>query len=77
MKIQKRISIWGATGSIGTQTLDVVGQHKDKFEIETLTTHFNAAQVLEQAKQLASISWQSGLTPRLSSMSAVEKEEMR
>lgn len=51
MKIQKRISIWGATGSIGTQTLDVVGQHKDKFEIETLTTHFNAAQVLEQAKQ--------------------------
>lgn len=31
--------------------MDVVSQHRDRFEIETLTTHGNAALVLEQAKQ--------------------------
>ena len=29
----KRITILGSTGSIGTQTLDVVRKNRDKFEV--------------------------------------------
>ena len=32
----KRISILGSTGSIGKQTLDVVREHKDKFEVNEI-----------------------------------------
>jgi len=35
----KKISIFGSTGSIGTQTLEVVNQYNDLFEIDTLTTN--------------------------------------
>ena len=33
----KRVSILGATGSIGTQTLDVISQNSDDFEVVALT----------------------------------------
>ena len=29
----KRILLLGATGSIGSQTIDVIDQHKDQFEL--------------------------------------------
>nr|NNM90011.1 1-deoxy-D-xylulose-5-phosphate reductoisomerase [Bacilli bacterium] len=32
------VSILGATGSIGTQTLDVLRQHRDRFQVGALTT---------------------------------------
>jgi len=48
---RKRISIWGSTGSIGTQTLDVIGRYRDHFQIINLTTHSNIELILEQAKQ--------------------------
>ncbi len=47
----KRISIWGSTGSIGTQTLDVVRRFPGEFEIITLTAHSNVPLLLEQARQ--------------------------
>ena len=47
----KKISIWGSTGSIGTQTLDVVSQQPGRFRIHTLTGHSNIPLLLEQAKQ--------------------------
>lgn len=37
----KKISIIGSTGSIGTQTLEVIKQYKDKFEIDFLSTNSN------------------------------------
>ena len=46
----KRISIWGATGSIGRQTLDVVDRYKERFDVVTLTTHQNVDLILEQSK---------------------------
>ncbi len=49
--ILKRISIWGATGSIGTQTLDVLGSAGDRFELDTLTAHNNAELVWKQSKK--------------------------
>lgn len=47
----KRIAILGSTGSIGTQALEVVEEHSDKFEIEVLTAFSNADLLIEQAKK--------------------------
>lgn len=45
----KRIAILGCTGSIGTQTLDVIRLHKDLFEVELLTANHNADLLIKQA----------------------------
>ena len=45
----KRIAILGSTGSIGTQTLEVIAQHPDEFCVEVLTAHNNADLLIEQA----------------------------
>lgn len=47
----KRLAILGSTGSIGTQALDVVAAHPDKFEVEILSAHSNAELLIEQAKK--------------------------
>lgn len=48
---KRRIAILGSTGSIGTQTLDVVRQHRNLFEVEMISAGSNvellAAQALE------------------------------
>lgn len=36
---QKRISILGATGSIGQSTLDLIGRNRNKFKVVALTAH--------------------------------------
>ncbi len=46
----KRIAILGSTGSIGTQTLEVVQQHPDHFDVEVLTANSNFHLLIEQAK---------------------------
>lgn len=46
----KRISIWGSTGSIGTQTLDIVAQNPGQFAVEALTTHGNVDLLYEQSQ---------------------------
>ena len=45
----KRIAIFGSTGSIGTQALDVIAAHPDKFSAEILTAHHNHELLIEQA----------------------------
>lgn len=44
----KKISILGSTGSIGTQTLDVVRKNKDKFEVIAISANSNIDLLLEQ-----------------------------
>jgi len=46
----KRIAILGSTGSIGTQALDVIRQHPNRFEATILTAGSNADLLIEQAK---------------------------
>ena len=48
---KKHIAILGSTGSIGTQALDVIEAHQDKFEVEVLTAGRNASLLIEQAKK--------------------------
>ena len=47
----KRISILGSTGSIGTQTLDVVREHADEYEAYALTAGHNAELLIAQARE--------------------------
>lgn len=46
---KRRLAILGSTGSIGTQTLDVVSKHPDLFEVELLTAYSNTSLLVEQA----------------------------
>ena len=48
---QKRIAIFGSTGSIGTQALDVIAANKDKFSAEILTAQTNYELLIKQALQ--------------------------
>ena len=45
----KRIAIFGSTGSIGTQALDVIAANPDKFSAEVLTAHTNDELLVQQA----------------------------
>ena len=46
---QKRIAIFGSTGSIGTQALEVIEGNPDKFSVEVLTAQTNETLLVEQA----------------------------
>jgi 1-deoxy-D-xylulose-5-phosphate reductoisomerase len=46
---QKRIAIFGSTGSIGTQALDVIAAHQDLFSAEVLTAQTNDELLIKQA----------------------------
>jgi 1-deoxy-D-xylulose-5-phosphate reductoisomerase len=47
----KRVVVLGATGSIGTQTLDVVRQHPDRLQIVGMTAHRQAEPLLASAAE--------------------------
>jgi len=47
----KRIAILGSTGSIGTQTLDVVRMHPETLRVTGLAAHSNGALLQEQAAE--------------------------
>ena len=45
----KRIALFGSTGSIGTQALDVIAANPDKFSVEVLTANGNDELLIQQA----------------------------
>ncbi|MBP1991301.1 1-deoxy-D-xylulose-5-phosphate reductoisomerase [Paenibacillus eucommiae] len=49
--MKKRIAILGSTGSIGTQTLDVIANEPERFQVDALAGGYNIALLIEQAKQ--------------------------
>ncbi len=51
MNMKKKICILGSTGSIGTQTLEVISEHPDLFEAYVLTANSRADLLIRQAKQ--------------------------
>lgn len=48
--MKKRIAIYGSTGSIGTQALNVINTHPKLFEVSVLTAHNNDSLLIQQAK---------------------------
>lgn len=49
--MKRRIAILGSTGSIGTQTLDIVRQHRDMFEVELISAYSSVDLLIRQAKE--------------------------
>ena len=49
MSSQKRIAIFGSTGSIGTQALEVIAANPTLFSAEVLTAQSNDTLLIEQA----------------------------
>lgn len=47
---KQQICILGSTGSIGTQALDVISQHPDRYEVYCLTANNRWQQLVEQAR---------------------------
>ncbi len=49
MTVAKRVALLGSTGSIGTQTLDVIRQHPENFSVEVLTAQNSSELLIQQA----------------------------
>lgn len=47
--MRRRIAILGSTGSIGTQTLDVIRRHPERFEVEMISARRNVDLLVRQA----------------------------
>ena len=47
----KKISVLGSTGSIGTQTLDVIRQYRDRFKVTALTCGHNVSLLRKQIEE--------------------------
>ena len=48
---RRRISILGATGSVGTSTLDLIERHPDRFQVVALTAARNVAALADAARR--------------------------
>jgi 1-deoxy-D-xylulose-5-phosphate reductoisomerase len=49
--MKKKVVILGSTGSIGTQTIDVIASNPDKFELFGITAHSNSELLINQARK--------------------------
>jgi 1-deoxy-D-xylulose 5-phosphate reductoisomerase len=49
--MKKKIVILGSTGSIGVNTLKVIGNNKRDFEIVLLSTNKNVKKIIQSAKE--------------------------
>ncbi|MES2099242.1 MAG: 1-deoxy-D-xylulose-5-phosphate reductoisomerase, partial [Pseudomonadota bacterium] len=47
----QRVCILGATGSVGTNTLDVISRHRNRFEVVALTAHSRVDELFAQCVQ--------------------------
>ena len=48
---RQRVCILGATGSVGTSTLDVIARHPSRFEVFALTAHSRVDELFQQCVQ--------------------------
>ncbi|WP_280546397.1 1-deoxy-D-xylulose-5-phosphate reductoisomerase [Halomonas sp. 11-S5] len=47
----RRVTVLGATGSIGTSTLDVLGRHPERYRVHALTAHRSREALLAQCRR--------------------------
>ncbi len=48
---QQRVTVLGATGSIGTSTLDVIARHPERYRVHALTAHRSREALLAQCQR--------------------------
>ena len=79
----KKIAILGASGSIGTSTLDVIRKHSDKFSLVAFSVYSNVSKIEEILNEFKSVelvavrdlSEVKDLISKYSNIKFVEKEE--
>lgn len=49
---RRRVTILGSTGSVGTQTVDLLSRAPERYQVAALTAHRNVARLAEQARAL-------------------------
>ncbi len=49
--VQKTVAILGSTGSIGTQTLDVIARHRERFRVVALAAGSRVGELVDQARR--------------------------
>ena len=54
---KQQICILGSTGSIGTQALEVIAEHNDRFEAYCLTANNKVEMLAEQARRNMTLWW--------------------
>lgn len=54
--MQKKFSIIGSTGSIGTQTLDIVAEQGERFEVVALAAGGNVELLAQQLREFPTVS---------------------
>ena len=52
-----RVTILGATGSVGRSTLDLIERERDRFEVVALTAHRDVAGLAELARRVRRRAW--------------------
>ena len=57
----KKISILGSTGSIGTQTLEIVRDHPDEFCVKAITGYRNVNLLENQAREFKNVADITGI----------------
>ena len=50
--MKKNVVIFGSTGSVGTNTFEVIKNDKKNFNVILLSTNSNVKKIISQAKQL-------------------------
>ena len=48
----RRVSVFGVTGSIGTNTIDILTRHTDRFAVDAVTAHTDVAGLSAAAREL-------------------------
>ncbi len=75
---QRRVSILGATGSVGCSTLDLIGRHPNRYDVVALTANSNAELLAKQAiahdAELAVLADPAGLDELKSALSGTSVE---
>ncbi|MDG4866676.1 1-deoxy-D-xylulose-5-phosphate reductoisomerase [Guyparkeria sp. 1SP6A2] len=79
----KRVGIFGSTGSIGCNTLDVLARHPDAYRVEVLVAHGRVDALFAQVQRfhpavvgLVDVARQGALLERLASLPASERPEL-
>ncbi len=49
-QVDRVVTVLGATGSIGTSTIDLLRRSRDRFRVEALTAHSNVEALAALAK---------------------------
>jgi 1-deoxy-D-xylulose-5-phosphate reductoisomerase len=49
---RRRVAILGSTGSVGSQTIDLITRAPEKYQVVALTAHRNVSRLAEQARLL-------------------------